>query len=578
MRKEKLLALVLVLVMAFTAAPLTVGAADGTAISTAAELTALMNDSSAWGGTYYLAADIDLSLSTKQTPIGNTDVKFTGIFDGNGKTVSGLDITGSKYQGMFGYISNAQIKNLTVKGKVTDTTDAGGAVYSGGVIGCAAGSCTVDNVISYVDVSAVQNGGTQGVGGVIGWVACVSADASAPDKITVSNCHSFGKTSSGRALGNLIGLLSVDGVTGTAGAAGGSITVTGCSSNGEVVYSSATQYGQVGGLVGCIYIRSGLDFAVVINKCTNNSYCSGDTYKERIGGMVGWISGDSASAANEKGGSITFTDCVNNGNIDCTNNSAGILGFASVFNRSDITVKIENCVNNGEINADGKNNGGIFGYAMGGVFTVTGCANYGRIISSGANTGGIVGGADQTAKATACDITIENCANYAALNGNTDVGGIVGFVGTGTLTVKNCFNSGAQTVPDKFSSTGSVISTSYTATAENCFFTVGEDAVYGKLLTAAEAAVKSSYTGWDFTGVWTIKDGVPVLLAFETAAAPDAPAVTTTAPAAPAAPAVTTAPSANPVTGSQGYIVLIFIAAASLAAAGIALLAKKKKA
>lgn len=174
MNAKRILILALALAAALSIVPFTANAATGTAISGAAELVNLMNDSTKWDGDYYLSADIDLSSMTNQAPIGNETTKFTGTFDGNGKTISGLNISGMLYQGLFGYAKDATIKNLTVKGRVEEISTSGTFVYAGGVVAALTGSSTLENIKSYVDVSAIQYPNGQPVGGLVGKAGCTS--------------------------------------------------------------------------------------------------------------------------------------------------------------------------------------------------------------------------------------------------------------------------------------------------------------------------------------------------------------------------------------------------------------------
>ena len=90
-----------------------------TFISTAEDLFAFANDVNVNNNTFkgknvYLMADIDLD-NSEWTPIGNNTNKFQGIFDGNGKTISNLVVTGNKSDvGLFGFTTDGEIKNLTV--------------------------------------------------------------------------------------------------------------------------------------------------------------------------------------------------------------------------------------------------------------------------------------------------------------------------------------------------------------------------------------------------------------------------------------------------------------------------------
>ena len=67
-------------------------------------------------GHYQLANDIDLSDFGAFEPIGNEQNPFSGIFDGAGHTISGLNIYGvSDHAGLFGQVTNGIIKNLILR-------------------------------------------------------------------------------------------------------------------------------------------------------------------------------------------------------------------------------------------------------------------------------------------------------------------------------------------------------------------------------------------------------------------------------------------------------------------------------
>lgn len=93
----------------------------------------------------------------KWTPIGNSSVAFTGDFDGNGHTISGMFInTTSTHNGLFGNnqgaVSNLELKNSWVSG----------GKYTGGLVGYNTG--TVEKLTNLASVSGKE----ECVGGVIG--------------------------------------------------------------------------------------------------------------------------------------------------------------------------------------------------------------------------------------------------------------------------------------------------------------------------------------------------------------------------------------------------------------------------
>ena len=114
-----------------------------------------------------LTADIDLN-NEPWTPIGigedkrAEDLPYSGTFDGNGHTISGLNVYyGDKNGGLFCYVKSATIKNLTVAGSVTYSS--GDGIAYGGIVGCA-DSSTIENCTNRCTVT----------GGVVCWRNCRS--------------------------------------------------------------------------------------------------------------------------------------------------------------------------------------------------------------------------------------------------------------------------------------------------------------------------------------------------------------------------------------------------------------------
>ncbi len=107
--------------------------------------------------------------STISTQVG----AFGGHFDGDYHRIENLYInSSSSYVGLFGYVSNGSIENLTASGDVCNTKFNN--CYTGGVVGyfegpASRGSARISNVSSEVDVS-----GSQYVGGIAAWVSDAS--------------------------------------------------------------------------------------------------------------------------------------------------------------------------------------------------------------------------------------------------------------------------------------------------------------------------------------------------------------------------------------------------------------------
>ena len=69
-------------------------------------------------------------------PVGDDSTPFTAIFDGGGFIITGL-ATSKKgiYFGLFGYTSNAQIRNLGLMNNLADYTENDPGIYIGGLVG-----------------------------------------------------------------------------------------------------------------------------------------------------------------------------------------------------------------------------------------------------------------------------------------------------------------------------------------------------------------------------------------------------------------------------------------------------------
>lgn len=119
----------------------------------------LMSSSGDWGKSFEMISDVNLAGVTV-TPVGNSTIKFRGVFDGNNHIISNLVINkpNSDNVGLFGYVEEGEIKNLGlknifIKGHYSTGGLAGqgvrsnikdcyseGSVSGGGLLGTNAGS------------------------------------------------------------------------------------------------------------------------------------------------------------------------------------------------------------------------------------------------------------------------------------------------------------------------------------------------------------------------------------------------------------------------------------------------------
>jgi hypothetical protein len=113
---------------------------DSQAISNRRDLERISRNSAALRGTYHLTADIDLS-NAPWVPIGTEDAPFTGVLDGRGFVIRGMNITGEHTNaGLIGAAGRgAVIRNIGVEGNIdmfgnrNDEGTAGGT--AGGIVG-----------------------------------------------------------------------------------------------------------------------------------------------------------------------------------------------------------------------------------------------------------------------------------------------------------------------------------------------------------------------------------------------------------------------------------------------------------
>ncbi len=321
-----------------------------TGISDEAGLQTLMDDEGL-SGKYILMSDITLTTATTQSPIGTVDAPFTGIFDGNNYSISGINIVGSAQNaGFFGVVKGATIKNLTVTGTVTNTTS-----YAGGLIGRSAGSVTISDVTSNITVTNTKGAGDAGF---IGY-----ADVSAADvAVTITNCVNNAAITGTRWVAGFIGYI-------TGAGANSSVTLTNCINNGTIkstqTGSTAGDAGIAGGLLG--YVRpTGAKSALTVRDCTNNG---GVSALHHVGGMIGYLyamatTGDYTEGDSYSVSELEVTRCKNTGNLTATNTNAyvgGMIGsFLYVKDKMYMEVTLTELYNSGTISGS-KYAGAIFG-------------------------------------------------------------------------------------------------------------------------------------------------------------------------------------------------------------------------
>ena len=217
----------------------------------------LVNEEWKLGINITLTADIDLK-GIDWTPIGKDDNKaYTGTFDGNGKTITGLTVTGSdQYVGLFGHIgSGGTVKDVTLEEVKIESNNDMSAV--GGVAGRSYGTLENCSVSGSVSVS-----GTNSIaGGVVGYQLVGS----------ITGCSSSARVKGVAYAG------------GIAGYTNGGASLTGCYATGSVsVENNTTSAAYAGGVVGNNGSSSTLKACYAWGSVTGSG--SGTVY---VGGVTG---------------------------------------------------------------------------------------------------------------------------------------------------------------------------------------------------------------------------------------------------------------------------------------------------
>ena len=167
----------------------------------------------------------NITLTGEWTPIGTKSQPYTGIFDGNGHTITGLTVTTSdRYVGLFGCIgSGGKVKNVKLEGVKIESDN--GTSDVGGVAGWSYGNienCSVSGSVSGSGMNGVA-------GGVVGYQSGGF----------LTGCSSSATVNAGGVAGGVAGLTD-------RGA-----TLTACYATGDVTLESINSGGNfVGGVVG----------------------------------------------------------------------------------------------------------------------------------------------------------------------------------------------------------------------------------------------------------------------------------------------------------------------------------------
>lgn len=328
-------------------------------ISTLDDLRALSENATVWDDDFKQTANININATEIQDwnegkgflPIGNRTTQFTGVYDGQNKTIDGLYINrpDEDYIGLFGRVGNATLRNLgltnaDIIGKSHTAVLIGGSVFG-------SGQTVVENCSS--------NGSVHGTNYVGGFIGSNGGSAS----IGITNSHNEANIEGEEQVGGLVGL-------------GESVEIATCSNTGNV-HANASDESRAGGLVG--YGPSN-----IVSDSSNQGAVTGNG--DYIGGLIGW---------NRKG---QVESCQNTGNVGDGNAGkyiGGLIGANGNTVSSGIRndEPVTNSTSTGNVTGT-SHVGGLIGCnnaEMSTTAAISSCTSTGTVTASGDRCGGLIG-------------------------------------------------------------------------------------------------------------------------------------------------------------------------------------------
>ena len=271
------------------------------------------------GTTVILEGDIDFTeeLSKQFEPIGKdyseVEACFTGIFDGQGYTISNLNINSTNpHVGLFGFSTG----NLTIRNTIIDSSCSFESNYDqgfrvGGFIAYFVGSkggITIENSINMGSIyfSGITNNAIE-IGGLVGESMGYKFET------LLTNSANYGPitysgtvTSRDTSIGGLMG--SIDGGSGV------SNSIQNCANYGQITVGGSSTNANIGGFIGYNYYCT-------VKNCISGGKLSTTATKKNIGAIVGYtlVKGDiincywpiSIGSYEASGTSLAVTDSSN---------------------------------------------------------------------------------------------------------------------------------------------------------------------------------------------------------------------------------------------------------------------------
>ncbi len=484
------------------------------------------------GVVFKLMSDIDLTQFLQDNnptqgwePIGVQDSPFKGIFHGENHTISGMfsNRQSTDYNGLFGFVENATIENLTI-----NATTMKGGNYAGSLCGFAQYS-TLSNITTTANINGkAQSGGFVGMAynGTINDCHHTGSVTSTGNEVggfagaltgTITGCSHEGNVSGQNYTGGFVGhnSASMTTITSNAGTVTGADYTGGFAGDNSGVssslisnYTTVTGGERTGGFVG-------LNLASLSNVTSTGQTVSGSI---RIGGFAGSndanltdvsstlnsVTGDTVLVAGFAGWTSSTLKNITStlSTVTTANNgyyAGGFIGYAK-------NATTNNCKSRANVTA-GRIAAGFVGYVYNGI-TATDCYSVGDVTATVnstsycPNAGGFIGYGIGSITLTKCG-TISNVTAKSDSQGRTYAGGFIGYLHNDntTKTITNCFAVGDVTATGSY--VGGLVGMSWQASINNSYYSgklTGTNYVGGIIGSGSSNALSKNYANGSISG------------------------------------------------------------------------------
>lgn len=295
--------------------------------STAAQLASAL----AAGGSVVLGDDMVLE---GWTAVGTETAPFTGSFNGNGYTVSGI----SGANGLFGYVNGATVENVTLEVAMDGAPALAYEILGGAADPTVISDVTINGSVKNAPAALVKN------------IRTTAANTSTDVEVTIKSCTNNADVVS-ENINRASGFVST--------VFGANLVIDSCVNNGDMSVVSTTE-AHAAGIAGYIMRNTATTMPTLkITNCINTGDITGKSTidgRANVGGIV----------ATSHQGTTTIENCANYGDVsgeEAANKNQTCVG--GIVGRVNTATDINGCHNSGNITATATSDkayaGGIVG-------------------------------------------------------------------------------------------------------------------------------------------------------------------------------------------------------------------------